>query len=82
MQSYNNAGLPYTDELCGYAVSYPRYKHYVYDTRDLWDNCLAICVPRRTTGSIEVEINNIIKHEVFAIYALFFLIQCTCMNHQ
>lgn len=48
------------DELCGYTVSYPRYKHYVYDTRDLGDNCLTIRVPGRTTGSIEVDTNNVI----------------------
>lgn len=48
------------DELCGYAIRYPRYKHYVCDTRDLWNNCFAIRVPGRTTGSIEVNTNNVI----------------------
>lgn len=48
------------DVLCGCAVTNPRYKHYIYDTRDLWDDCLAIRVPGRTTGSIEVGKNNVI----------------------
>lgn len=48
------------DELCGYTAINPRYKHYIYDTRDLWDDCLAIRVPGRTTGSIEVDKNNVI----------------------
>lgn len=46
------------DELYGYTISIPRYKHYIYDTRDLWCNCLAIRVPGRTTGSIEVDNSN------------------------
>lgn len=46
------------DELCSYTISIPRYKHYIYDTRDLWCNCLAIRVPGRTTGSIEVDNSN------------------------
>lgn len=48
------------DELCGYTMINPRYKHYICDTRDLWDSCLAIRVPGRSTGSIEVDPNNVI----------------------
>lgn len=54
------------DELCGYTVDYPRYKHYIYDTRDLWENCLAIRIPGRTTGSIEMNKNNVITRISFA----------------
>lgn len=54
------------DELCGYAASNPRYKHYIYDTRDLWCNCLAIRVPGRTTGNIEIGTNNVITKISFS----------------
>lgn len=54
------------DELCGYTVSNPRYKHYICDTRDLWCNYLAIRVPGRTTGSIEVNSNNVITNISFS----------------
>lgn len=54
------------DLLSGYTVTNPRYKHYIYDTRDFWDNCLAIRVPGRTTGSIEVDTNNVITNISFS----------------
>lgn len=53
------------DLLCGYTVTNPRYKHYIYDTRDLWDNCLAIRIPGRTIGSIEVDTNSVITNISF-----------------
>lgn len=46
------------DELCGYTDKNSRFKNYIYDTRDTWCNCLAIRVPGRTTGSIELNYNN------------------------
>lgn len=55
------------DELCGYAATNPRYKHYIYDTRDLWDNELAIRVPGKTTGGIQVDKNNAITRIAFGI---------------
>lgn len=54
------------DELCGYASNSPRYKHYICDTRDLWDKCFTIRVPGRTTGSIEVDTNNVITKISFS----------------
>ena len=54
------------DDVCGYTVSNPRYKHYIYDARDLWDKTLAIRVPGRTTGNIEVDNNNIITKISFS----------------
>lgn len=53
------------DELCGYTVRHPRYKHYICDTRDLWDRCLAIRVPGRTVGSITINENNSIESIAF-----------------
>ena len=55
------------DEVCGYAVNHPRYKHYICDTRDLWRNCLVIRVPGRTTGSIQVDKDNVITRISFAM---------------
>lgn len=54
------------DLLCGYTVTNPRYKHYICNTRDLWDGCLAIRVPGRTTGSIEIDTNNVITKIYFS----------------
>lgn len=48
------------DEICGYTTNYPRYKHYIYDTRDLWNNCLAIRVPGKTVGNIRLNKNSVI----------------------
>lgn len=46
------------DELCGYTDKYSRFKNYIYDTRDRRCNCLAIRLPGRTTGNIELNKNN------------------------
>lgn len=53
------------DELCGYTVTNPRYKHYICDMRDLWDNCFVIRIPGRTTGNIVVDKNNVITKVVY-----------------
>lgn len=54
------------DDLCGYAVSNPRYKHYICDTRDLWYNYFAIRVPGRTVGSIKVDESKSIEEIAFS----------------
>lgn len=54
------------DEVCGYAVSNPRYKHYICDTRDLWCNLLTIRVPGRTVGSIKLNESNSIEAIAFS----------------
>lgn len=46
------------DELCGYTDKCSRYKNYIYDTRNSRCDCLAIRIPGRTTGSIELNANN------------------------
>lgn len=39
------------------------FKNYVYDTRDLWDKkTLAIRIPGRTVGSIEIDEKSVIKN--------------------
>ena len=48
------------DDFCGCAVKFARYKHYILDTRDLWENYLAIRVPGRTVGGIKIDSNKLI----------------------
>lgn len=54
------------DDLCGYTVSNPRYKHYICDTGDLWENRFAIRVPGRTVGSIKIDKSNFIEEIIFS----------------
>lgn len=49
---------------CSELQKYPKhFKNYVYDTRDLWDKkTLAIRIPGRTVGSIEIDDKSVIKN--------------------
>ena len=50
------------DKICGFEVGDDGYhfRHYILDTRDIFNNALAIRFPGRTTGSIYLDENNII----------------------
>ena len=49
------------DKLCELDIDEDNwFRNYLLDTRDVWDNCLAIRIPGRTTGGVYLDENNII----------------------
>lgn len=51
------------DNQCGLQVIPKHFQNYIYDTRDLWDkHTLAIRIPGRTVGEINLDDNNVITN--------------------